>query len=145
MASAGPSARPAATAASMPSRTSAGNARIAVTPAAVQCLRQLLESEVGQAHRHGMLASESGGKAHVLVSEAQREGGRLVLAQKELVGQPVEDPLTPERPLAHREVVLMSAKPTTRPKASPAAATEIGEYCWRFAAHSSRRSEGSSP
>jgi hypothetical protein len=96
-------------------------------PAPVQCLRQLLEGEVGQAHRHVMLAAEGGGKGDVLVSEAQRESGRLVLAAKELLGQPVEGPLAPERALPHG----LPERQRLQPAFTPSVNTSAKRTGWR--------------
>src|SRR2546427_676289 len=77
-----------------------GHPRVALAPAAVERLRHLLQRQVGQAHRHLVLAAERAGQRDILVGQAQRERRRVELAGQEIVGQAVEGAHAPARALA---------------------------------------------
>src|SRR5581483_2970097 len=77
------------------------DAAVALAPAAVHRLGQLLEREVGEAHRHRHLPAEPDRERDVLVQQAQGEIGRVVLRAEELA-EPVEGALAAGRALAHR-------------------------------------------
>src|SRR5262249_33941087 len=64
-------------------------ARVAIAPATVERLGDLLEREVAEPHRHAVLAAQRGGERDVLVAEAQGEGWRLELPGQELLGEHV--------------------------------------------------------
>src|SRR3954470_17386917 len=70
-----------------------GDAGIALPPTTAQAFGQLLESRLGELHRHTGLARERHGEAHILVREAQRERRRIVDAGQEELGETVEGAL----------------------------------------------------
>src|SRR5437899_5258727 len=66
------------------------HARVALGPAAIERLGHLLERDVGQPHRHLVLAAERRRQSDVLVGQPQRERRWVELPRQELIGEPVE-------------------------------------------------------
>src|SRR5215470_9805995 len=75
------------------------DARVALGPAAVERLGHLLERDVGQLHRHLVLAPERRRQRDVLVGQSQRERWRIELPGQELIGETVERAAATTRPL----------------------------------------------
>src|SRR2546429_9806874 len=66
------------------------HARVALGPAAIERLGHLLERDVGEPHRHLVLAAERRRQSDVLVGQPQRERRWVELPRQELIGEPVE-------------------------------------------------------
>src|SRR5262245_27395868 len=67
-----------------------GDARVALLPASIEGLGQLVESEVRDAHRHADLAAERRRERDVLVRQPEGEGRGIEGTRQELVGETVE-------------------------------------------------------